>query len=570
MKLLFVIIGLIGSSTCFAVRYAVVFNNSATFSRMHSQWNLSGTSVSSRQLKNLLASAQIIPAECPVHIENSLVHLRTFVVSLPEVASDSTCAQIAQTKPGAEFQLEKEVIYPTPKLQSSYELTPAWNFDVTTSADHLVPSNRSGPPANNKNFSQESLPWGITAVRAPEAWAMGQRGHGARVMVLDTGVDQNHPVLKGQIEAMKDFVNDENSPYPAADHVGHGTHVSGTILGRQSSSGFSGVAPEARLLMGRVCSENGCSSIDVIQGVNWAIEQKVDVLNLSLGSDQETMGEKSALANAEAAGIIIVAASGNGGTANVGFPAAYSSVLAVGAVDSDLKKAPFSQWGPEMGVVAPGVAVLSSVPMGTGCHATVELTGGNSKPEKINASCFSGSALLNKIEKNLLDAGLGKPADFDGQDFTGHFALISRGEISFTQKVSNALNAHAAGVVFINNQTGLLSGVATDDGSVLNVPIVMIEQAAGAPLHDQLKSHPVLSLSVQTTAVDYASFDGTSMASPHVAGVMALVRAAHPKISPLQARNLLKKTAKSLSTPAQTGAGLVDAQKAVTQALQMQ
>jgi serine protease len=547
------------SSSSFAARYAVIFKDSQSYNQVHSQWVLNSSSHVEKMFSNRRA---------PVQVQKSLTQLQTVVVSTDD---ESLLEALSQ---GQDVIVEKEVIHPAPKLVSNYEMTPAWGFDSGYMLENHLPRNANRaeapkPPAGPGNFSDEKMPWGVVAVKAPEAWAKGQLGRGARVLVLDTGVDKNHPALQGQIEDMKDFVGDHNTPYPVADKIGHGTHVAGTILARKSSSGFSGVAPEAKLLMGRVCSENGCSSMDVIEGVNWAIEKKVDVLNLSLGSDQQTSVEKAAMARAENAGVIVVAASGNDGKASVGYPAAYPTVLAVGAVDQDLKKADFSQWGPELDIMGPGVDVMSSVPMGTGCHAEAQLGLPASAEQVVKATCFSGSAYLKGLKKEMMDAGLGKPSDFAGQDFKGHFALISRGEIAFTEKVRNALTANAAGIVFANNKPGLISGGATEDGSSLKIPVVMIEQTVGENIRAQLKAQKTVSLNVETVAVDYASFAGTSMACPHVAGVMALVRGAKKSLTPSQARTLLKETATSVGVASETGSGLVNAEKAVAKASQM-
>ncbi len=155
-------------------------------------------------------------------------------------------------------------------------------------------------------------------------------------------------------------------------------------------AGFTGVAPQAKILMGRVCSEQGCSNVAIAQGINWGITEKVDVISMSLGGMWSTPAERDAVLKADKAGVTVVAASGNNGSGKVSFPAALPSVIAVGAIDNTLKKADFSQYGPELAVVAPGVAVVSSVPQGTGREASVEISMDN-KAAKVNASTFQGA-----------------------------------------------------------------------------------------------------------------------------------------------------------------------------------
>ncbi|MGZ3796017.1 MAG: S8 family serine peptidase, partial [Pseudobdellovibrionaceae bacterium] len=430
----------------------------------------------------------------------------------------------------------------------------------------------------NKNIKLNSVsadsglaqPWGIAAVKAPEAWqASNNKGNGARVLVLDTGIDAEHPALKANFEKGRDFTGTSDGS-DFSDKVGHGTHVSGTIAGVQEDSGFSGVAPEAKLLMGRVCTDQGCSNVAIAQGVNWGIEEKVDVISMSLGGMWSTSAEKTAIAAADAAGVTVVAASGNSGTGSVGYPAALPTVIAVGAVNSKLDKADFSQYGPELAVVAPGVDVVSSVPQGTGRESEVIVTMSGSS-QKVTSTTFQGAKELDTAQDvPLVDAGLAKPEDFTGKDFTGKYALISRGEITFGEKVNNALKAHAAGAIIYNNAPGLIHGSLTQDGSTLNIAVAMVEQSVGEALKGELLASRPASASISTVKSDYAHFDGTSMATPHVAGVVALVKAANKNLQPSQVKEILKATAQKLAGPNsnnELGAGLVNAEAAVKTAL---
>jgi subtilisin family serine protease len=439
--------------------------------------------------------------------------------------------------------VEEEIIHPAPQPMSTHGTV------------SVLPTNKT------KNMT---MPWGILAVNAPDAWST-TRGAGARVMVLDTGLDIGHPAVKNQLEAGQNFTSfDVND---ITDDVGHGTHVSGTILADGLNGDLVGVAPEAKLLMGKVCSAQGCSSIAIAEGINWAVQEKVSVVNMSLGGALMSEGEAQALVAAEQAGVMVVAASGNDGTAKVGYPAAFRTVLAVGAVDSTLKKAEFSQYGPELAVVGPGVDVISSVPRGTGRAATVTADLGKGLTE-INATPFVGSPLAQNAENEVVFAGLGQPQDFAGINVTGKFALISRGTISFADKVKNAIAAGAAGVIIYNNVPGLMQGTLTADGSETAVPAAMIEQSIGEAAKQLLAQGQAVRFSMSIDATDYASFQGTSMATPHVAGVAALVRAANPNLTPDQVRQLLKSTATKLgpNTNNEYGAGLVNAREAVAKA----
>lgn len=419
----------------------------------------------------------------------------------------------------------------------------------------------------------EKTPWGIEAVKAGEAWAGSAAGANARVLVLDTGIDSEHEELQPNFEKGMNFSEDDMGHVDEkafADKEGHGSHCSGTIAGAYNAeTGFTGVAPKAHLLMGRVCSEEGCSNIAVAEGINWGVSEKVDVISMSLGGSMPTSAERLAVAAADKAGVVVVAASGNDGTATVSYPAAFPTVIAVGALDSSLKKGNFSQWGPELDVIAPGVSVVSTVPRGTGRDSLVNLVV-NGVSKTVKSAAFSGTKINpTVISKSLVAVGLGKTEDFAKVDVAGKFALISRGELKFVEKVNNAIAAKAAGIILYNNTIGLMQGVATEDGSEVDMPVIMIEQAEGQALVDALGKGTEATAEVSTSPSDYAMFDGTSMATPHVAGVVALIKSANKKLTPAQVRMILATTSMALgpNTQNEYGKGLVQADKAVAAAL---
>lgn len=481
-----------------------------------------------------------------VNVVNSLEHINTLVL----VADD---AEIAKLKNNSDVALiEKEVFHPAPKPMKGF-----------------VSFSKKGKFSTVANSGQ-GMPWGIAAVKAHEAWkASSNKGSGARVLVLDTGIDAEHPSLKANFEKGQDFTGaSDGSDF--TDTVGHGTHCAGTIAGIEDASGFTGVAPEAKILAGRVCSDAGCSNIAIAQGINWGIQENVDVISMSLGGMWSTPAERSAVAAADAAGVTIVAASGNSGTPMVSYPAALPTVIAVGAINNKLEKADFSQYGPELAIVAPGVDVLSTVPQGTGRESEVLVTM-NGQRSKVASTTFQGAKELEKaLDVELIDAGLGKPEDFAGKDLTGKYALISRGEIAFADKVKNAMAAKAAGVIIYNNAPGLIHGALTQDGTVLDIAVAMVEQTVGQALKAELTAGHQTLASITTLRTDFARFDGTSMATPHVAGVAALVKAANKNLKPSEVKEIFKKTATPLTgTNAKNewGSGLVNAEASVNAAL---
>ncbi|MCB9073101.1 MAG: S8 family serine peptidase [Bdellovibrionaceae bacterium] len=213
--------------------------------------------------------------------------------------------------------------------------------------------------------------------------------------------------------------------------------------------------------------------------------------------------------------------------------------------------------------MAPGVNVFSSVPQGTGREGLVSVDLGSGVEELTNTVFQNSQATLNTITGEIIFVGLGKVDDFTGKDLTGKIALIQRGEIAFAEKVDNAIKAKAKGVLIFNNEPGLITGGLQ---TPVNIPVLMIEQAPGQALAAKTVSTKV---EMGVVASDYAAMAGTSMASPHVAGVAALVRSANASLSPAQVRDVIKNTCHALSpnTDNQFGRGVVDAEAAVKSAM---
>lgn len=530
-------------------RYLVTFKSKQGFSAMTNHWSQSEKS------RNLQKPLQNINA---VVLKSPSLHTVQSLKNHPEVAAVQAEYFLPSPKPVNGFNPGKSVA----SARTPSQFVKYFNR-VDSSSDEATPIFHEGL----------KTPWGITAVNAGAAWVESKAGANARVLVLDTGIDPDHQDLKANFEQGKNFFENEIGEVDATDFLdkeGHGTHVAGTIAASYNEkSGFTGVAPKTKILMGRVCGKEGCSSIAISEGIDWGIAQKVDVISMSLGGPFGSADQELAVDMAEKAGVLVIAASGNDGSGMVSFPAAYSSVYAVGAIGNDFKKTVFSQFGPELDIVAPGAAVVSAVPRGTGRDSVVKISIDGVSHE-VKSSAFSGTKLVRiPVVKNLVHAGLGNPEDFAAIDFKGKFALIGRGEIRFSEKVANAMASGAAGALIYNNAPGLMQGSLSEDGSELDFPVVMVEQTAGAQLVEALAKGAVAAAEITTMASDYAMFDGTSMAAPHVAGVAALVLSANKNLTPGQVRAILSSTAAPLGPNLENeyGAGNIQADKAVAAAI---
>ena len=210
-------------------------------------------------------------------------------------------------------------------------------------------------------LSQEySDSWGVTKIGGTTAAAAGLTGAGIKVAVLDSGIDYSHPDLKDNYKGGYNFVYDNNDPFDDG-YISHGTHIAGIIGARNNGTGVVGVAPEVSLYAVKVLGGMVTGDLsDILAGMEWAITNKMDVINMSIGAPIDSAAFKDACDRAYEAGIIIVAASGNAHSA-VEFPAAYDSVIAVSATDQDDTIATFSNYGESVELTAPGVNINSTL-----------------------------------------------------------------------------------------------------------------------------------------------------------------------------------------------------------------
>ncbi|MCF2530369.1 S8 family serine peptidase [Yinghuangia soli] len=218
----------------------------------------------------------------------------------------------------------------------------------------------------------------VAQVGAPQAWQAGFTGTGVTTAILDTGIDAAHPDLDDAIAEAVDF---SDSPTGTADLYGHGTHVASIITGDGSAAQgkYKGVAPDTRLVIGKVLGDDGRGEeSDIIAGMEWAAA-RAKVVNMSLGSDYPTDGTDpmSLAVNAlsGSTGSLFVISAGNAGQwgdSSIGSPGAADAALTVGAVDADDRVAPFSSRGPRFGdrafkpeISAPGVEIAAARASGT-------------------------------------------------------------------------------------------------------------------------------------------------------------------------------------------------------------
>ena len=217
-----------------------------------------------------------------------------------------------------------------------------------------------------KDSIEYCIPKGIMNLNCEKLWNEGYTGEGIKIAVLDTGCDINHICLKDRIIDYKNFTI-EGDKNDVTDKRGHGTHVAGIIAGNRIKQGVTGVAPDCELIICKVISSHGGFDEDIIEALEYAIEQKVDIINMSIGGAGIHKTMHDLIKKATELGISVVCAGGNYGddradTDELIYPGAFEEVIEVGAVDSNNMICKFSNSNDMIDVCSYGKGITSTFP----------------------------------------------------------------------------------------------------------------------------------------------------------------------------------------------------------------
>ncbi|QUL53654.1 S8 family serine peptidase [Paenibacillus tritici] len=473
----------------------------------------------------------------------------------------------------------------------------------------------------------------LKQIHADWAADQGLDGEGLKVGVIDTGVDYTHPDIAPAYKGGYDSFYQDNDPYeevpltPEEDieygvgYAGtyHGTHVAGTIIGQYAATGDvaqKGVAPGAELHVYKVLGRNlekpntsSGSSAQVIDGIERAVKDGMDVINLSLGSDSEkdvNSPDSIAINNAVLSGVTAVIANGNNGEAgyfSMGSPAASQLGISVGSVTSPID-AYSGEFKAEIANSVTSVTYDTYFPFHMMAY------------ELANDDF---ATLIGTKPVRVVYADLGAEEDYPAEDISGSIVLVSRGELGFADKIAIAKAHNAKAIVIFNGNAQKVDGkseaILDEDykdrsdfigvnlgNGYQNIPTFDIEGSKGRKLarailangdnptyftfgseyNHEMTTGDTMSnfsslgpnfdgnLSIKPDIVapgdgvlstwpaygkghpetDYSKaynrISGTSMATPHVAGLSLLIKQAHPEYTPLDIRAALANTAERL------------------------
>ncbi len=426
-----------------------------------------------------------------------------------------------------------------------------------------------------------------------------------KVCIIDTGLDVSHPDLQGiditgVDHSTPTFISDGWDQIDSTFGSSHGTHVAGIIAARQNQIGSTGIAPNGHIDLHIVKVNFGRTrSSNIALAINNCVENNADIINMSFGGPFNADIERSA-ADAASQNIILVAAAGNDGAdvrenadgtfepdieaqVRLNYPASYSSFISVGAVDENSEYSLFSQRNAAVELAAPGGNVFSSI--------ATTLPATNANELEVGNIAFSHVGIFNNNRRNrpawhqfnhsynlglLVDCGLGETTCPTPTNHSGPWGcLIERGSVSFGVKAQSCEDAGGQSAVIYNNIPNTpLSG---NLDRTINIPVIGVEREVGITIRVTQSGYvtnrvdPVTGLREVVQGkihnifntfdpIIYDYYSGTSMATPIISGVAALLWSHHTSCSADGIRTALQESARDLGVPGRDhkyGFGLV-------------
>ncbi len=405
----------------------------------------------------------------------------------------------------------------------------------------------------------QTIPYGIDYVQARQVWAEGHLGEGITVCIIDTGLKPDHEDLiqianvdgYSQVDDQWDF-----------DGYGHGTHVAGTIAAVDNDLGVVGVSPgKVNLYIVKIFDNAGewvpqARASDLMAAAELCADHGANIISMSLSGSSKSRPERLTFDALYAQGILSVAAASNDADDKFAYPASYDSVISVAAIDETYTVADFSNYNEQVELAAPGVNVLSTVPFVSVAGVTAD--GVFYSGLNIEYAPFTPPGGVSGV---LVDGGLCATAGA----WAGAVVLCERGEVDFVVKVDTVMAGGGVAAVIYNNAPGTFSGTLGKEGDY--IPAISLSQQDGQFLvANKLGVTGTVESYPPAEGSGYEAWGGTSMATPHVSGVAALLWSYNPDLTNVQIREAMALTAMDLGEPGRDvhyGYGLVQAYDAL-------
>ena len=424
-----------------------------------------------------------------------------------------------------------------------------------------------------RKLMAETTPWGQTYVGATSL-SDSQTGN-RTICIIDSGYDRSHNDLSGN-----NVTGTNNSGtgnwYQPGNNNAHGTHVAGTIAAIANNEGVVGVMPNqnANIHVVKVFNEAGWGySSSLVSAIDTCVSNGANVVTMSLGGSGSSTTERNAMTAHQNNGILLIAAAGNAGDSTYSYPASYDAVMSVAAVDSNRDHAAFSQYTDQVEISGPGEAILSTVTVGEGRLADITINGQsyfNNGVVPHNRLTPSGTSYaanpINGQTTAVLAECTVSGTSFNCGNMSNKVCLVERvGNQGSGYPEINAVKAcktagAVAAIVYSNTALpGLQNPFLVDANSDITIPSVSVDRATGLALRNQLGASTTVA---NQGNKDYAYYNGTSMATPHVSGVATLVWSYHPQCTANQIRAALNATADDLNVAGRdnkTGFGMINA-----------
>ncbi len=378
------------------------------------------------------------------------------------------------------------------------------------------------------------VPYGIEYVQAPQAWAAGATGEGVTVCIIDTGYGAHHEDLQGLTVTGYSQVDDQWD----FDGYGHGTHVAGTITAVDNDLGVIGVSPGlVDLFIVKIFDNAGewvpqARASNLMAAAEMCADNGAKIISMSLGGSSKALPEEKTFDALLEQGVLSIASAGNGGDDKDHYPSSYESVVSVAAIDSTYTVADFSQFNNSTELAAPGVGVLSTVPYVPNSFLFVADQAYPGLP--MEYSPYGEATGLLADGGRCLAQG----------DWDGMVVLCERGDATFYDKVMNVQNSGGVAAVIYNNEPGLFSGTLGKKGDY--IVALSISQGDGLAALAYVGQEATVQSSENVPGSSYEAWNGTSMATPHVSGVAALLWSANPTWTNVQIREAMAMTAMDL------------------------